>query len=123
MTQEEAIEVFNKPAKHIGLYNGELTYSAELVRAFEMAIEALQLVNDFESAQIITGGRLNGRTYAYKCGLADGQRLAKSEKIFNILPSVQPELNCKNCVFRTGYGTGIDEGILNALPKKMKEGE
>lgn len=34
------------------------------------------------------------------------------------LPSVQPELNCKNCVFRMGYGTGIDEGILNAIPKK-----
>ena len=59
--------------------------------ALEMAIEALKLVNDFESAQIITGGRLNGRTYAYKCGLSDGQRLAKGEKIFNVLPSVQPE--------------------------------
>lgn len=35
------------------------------------------------------------------------------------LPPVQPELNC----FLTGYGTGIDEGILNALPKKTKEGE
>ena len=44
-----------------------------------MAIKALEAVNNFESAQIITGGRLNGRTYAYKCGLADGQRLAKQE--------------------------------------------
>jgi len=43
--------------------------------------------------------------------------------IINNLPSVQPELNCKNCVFRTGYGAGIDEGVSNALPKKMKEGE
>ena len=40
--QEEAIEVFNKPAKHIGLYNGELTYSAELVKAFETAIHSLE---------------------------------------------------------------------------------
>lgn len=42
MTIQEAIEVFNKPAKHIGLYNGELTYSAELVRAFETAIRSLE---------------------------------------------------------------------------------
>ena len=33
------------------------------------------MVNDFETAQIITGGRLNGRTYAYKCGLVNGKRL------------------------------------------------
>lgn len=120
MTREEAIEAITKLCISNFRSRSGKTY---LLEALTMAIEALQLVNDFESAQIITGGRLNGRTYAYKCGLADGQRLAKSEKIFNILPSVQPELNCKNCVFRTGYGTGIDEGILNALPKKMKEGE
>ena len=32
-------------------------------------------------------------------------------------------LDSKNCVFGMGYGTGIDEGVLNALPKKMEEGE
>ena len=51
-------------------------------------------------------------------GVLDAQ-----EKALKDLPSVQPELNCKSCVFRTGYGTGIDEGILNVLPKKMEEGE
>lgn len=35
-------------------------------------IKALEIVEEFEKAQIITGGRLNGRTYAYKCGLEDG---------------------------------------------------
>ena len=39
------------------------------------------------------------------------------------IEALQTELNCKNCVFRMGYGTGIDEGVLNALPKKMEEGE
>jgi hypothetical protein len=39
-----------------------------------MAIEALKTLGDFERAQIITGGRLNGRTYAYKRGLEDGKR-------------------------------------------------
>lgn len=58
----------------------------EQKEALEMAIKALEIVNDFEKAKIITGGRLNGRTHAYKCGLADGQRLAKGEKLFNILP-------------------------------------
>ena len=57
--------------------------------ALDMAINALEIVSDFETANIITGGRLNGRTHAYKCGLADGQRLAKGEKLFNILPLEQ----------------------------------
>ena len=30
--------------------------------------DCLDLIDDFNKAQIITGGRLNGRTYAYKCG-------------------------------------------------------
>lgn len=45
------------------------------------------------------------------------------ERELRKLPSVRPELNCKNCVFRMGYGTGIDKGILNTIPKKMKEGD
>jgi hypothetical protein len=48
----------------------------ECDKAFEMAIEALKTLGDFERAQIITGGRLNGRTYAYKRGLEDGKRKA-----------------------------------------------
>lgn len=45
-----------------------------------MAIEALDIVEKFERAQIITGGRLNGRTYAYKCGLEDGKRKALEQE-------------------------------------------
>ena len=43
---------------------------------YERAIKALETLEEFEKAQIITGGRLNGRTYAYKCGLEDGKRKA-----------------------------------------------
>jgi len=46
----------------------------ELSEALDIAIEALEILEEFEKAQIITGGRLNGRTYAYKCGLEDGKR-------------------------------------------------
>lgn len=44
------------------------------IKALNMAIKALEIVEEFEKAQIITGGRLNGRTYAYKCGIEDGKR-------------------------------------------------
>ena len=44
--------------------------------ALDVAIKALETLEEFEKAQIITGGRLNGRTYAYKCGLEDGKRKA-----------------------------------------------
>lgn len=44
------------------------------------AIKALEIVEEFERAQIITGGRLNGRTYAYKCGLEDGKRKALEQQ-------------------------------------------
>jgi flagellar biosynthesis/type III secretory pathway protein FliH len=44
--------------------------------ALKRGIEALETLEDFERAQIITGGRLNGRTYAYKRGLEDGKRKA-----------------------------------------------
>ena len=48
-------------------HNG--SYGADI----DKAIKALKTLEEFEKAQIITGGRLNGRTYAYKCGLEDGK--------------------------------------------------
>ena len=87
MTNKEAIKKLEWVLRNNYIEDVESAY--EYIMAIKMAIEALKLVNDFESAQIITGGRLNGRTYAYKCGLADGQRLANGEKIFNVLSSVQ----------------------------------
>lgn len=70
MTIEKAIN-------HIkyGLIENNYPLPKELgIEVLQMAIEALKMVDDFERAQIITGGRLNGRTYAYKCGLEDGKR-------------------------------------------------
>lgn len=46
----------------------------EIQSAQDKIIKILEIVEEFERAQIITGGRLNGRTYAYKCGLEDGKR-------------------------------------------------
>ncbi len=51
-------------------------------------INALEIVEEFEKAQIITGGRLNGRTYAYKCGLEDGKRKTLEQE------------PCEDCVSR-----------------------
>jgi NADH pyrophosphatase NudC (nudix superfamily) len=48
--------------------------------ALKSGIEALETLEDFERAQIITGGRLNGRTYAYKRGLEDGKRKALEQE-------------------------------------------
>ena len=54
--------------------------SEEGYEYFQQAIKALDMVDEFEKAQIITGGRLNGRTYAYKCGLEDGKRKALKQE-------------------------------------------
>lgn len=48
-------------------HNG--SYGADI----DKAIKALEILEEFEKAQIITGGRFNGRTHAYKCGLEDGK--------------------------------------------------
>ena len=62
-----------------GIYN---TSKEKLVLSIDSAVEALRNMEDFERAQILIGGRLNGRTYAYKCGLEDGMR-KKVENIMN----------------------------------------
>jgi len=61
-------------------YSDEWQGNEDLTAAHNMAIEALEMVEEFEKAQIITGGRLNGRTYAYKCGLEDGKRKALEQE-------------------------------------------
>lgn len=65
MTTEEAIAYLN------GLIREDYKEQTE---ALNMAIKVLETLEEFEKAQIITGGRLNGRIYAYKCGLEDGKR-------------------------------------------------
>lgn len=54
--------------------NGEMLIEAISVQ--DEIITALELKEQFERAQIITGGRLNGSAYAYKCGLEDGKKAA-----------------------------------------------
>jgi hypothetical protein len=76
MTREEAIN-------HIkyGLIENNYPLPKELgIEVLQMAIETLEALEDFERAQIITGSRLNGRTFAYKCGLEDGKRKALEQE-------------------------------------------
>ena len=61
--------------------------------SLDMAIKALEMIEEFERAQIITGGRLNGRTYAYKCGLEDGKRKALEQE--TILDKIRAEIEEK----------------------------
>ena len=63
--------------------------------ALKKGIEALETLEDFERAQIITGGRLNGRTYAYKRGLEDGKRKALEQE------------SCEDCVSRQAVKDGM----------------
>ena len=42
MTKQECIEVLNHPQKHIGLYDGVLTYDSKLVEVFEKAIKLFE---------------------------------------------------------------------------------
>jgi len=79
MTKEQAIEILKQRecCRECVVDNGDCN---DCDKAFEMAIEALETVEEFEKAQIITGGRLNGRTYAYKCGLEDGKRKALEQQ-------------------------------------------
>ncbi len=76
MTREEAIKILKglRPQPQRG--DGKSTTHLIVTEALNMAIEALKTLEDFERAQIITGGRLNGRTFAYKRGLEDGKRKA-----------------------------------------------
>lgn len=53
----------------------------EMQAAQDKIIKSLEIVEEFERAQIITGGRLNGRTYAYQCGLEDGKRKALEQQL------------------------------------------
>lgn len=46
----------------------------EMYGTIQRSIEALRRVEEFEKAGIIMGGRLNGRTWAYKCGYRDAEK-------------------------------------------------
>lgn len=82
MKAPEAIKCLQN-LKTAATTTGIFNFSKEkLVLSIDAGIEALKMTEDFERAQILIGGRLNGRTYAYKCGLEDGMR-KKVENIMN----------------------------------------
>lgn len=88
MTREDAVKVLNAmwKYKHCGFSEKEIR------EALDMAIDAIETVEEFEKAQIITGGRLNGRTFAYKCGLEDGKRKSLRQEPcndFNIMTKLE----------------------------------
>lgn len=76
MTGEEAQTIIG----NLPIYGDDCYSITEYQEAKAMAIKALETLEEFERAQIITGGRLNGRTYAYKCGLKDGIRKALNKE-------------------------------------------
>ena len=79
MTRENAVEVLKALWKY-----ENCGFSEKKIReALDMAIESIETVEKFEKAHIITGGRINGRAYAYKCVLEDGKRKAQEQEIYN----------------------------------------
>ena len=74
MTREEAIRDIEYMQTQLEIHKQPRS------KCLDMAIKALETVEEFEKAHIITGGRLNGRTYAYKCGLEDGKRKALEQE-------------------------------------------
>lgn len=116
MTNEEAIEWLKVEYENARC---DECIEDEYVNALEMAINALEIIKDFERAQIITGGRLNGKTHAYKCGLADGQRLANGEKLLNILPLKQTDKieksNFSTKQYKADLQSAYDCGYAKAL--------
>jgi hypothetical protein len=89
----------------------------------DMAIKALETVEEFEKAQIITGGRLNGRTYAYKCGLEDGRRKALEQE--PVLDKVRNEIaECGSIWVAyaiTGHSDRDIENLIEDVVKQAKE--
>ena len=80
MTREEAIKVLNALWKY-----ENCGFSEKKIReALDMAIKSIEIIEElFERAQIITDGIIDGRAYAYKCGLEDGKRKAQEQEIYN----------------------------------------
>lgn len=112
MTKEEAINELKEdkalymPKEWIEDIDRD-TPDGRLITALDMAIKALETVEEFEKAQIITGGRLNGRTYAYKCGLEDGKRKALEQQPSN--SEIPNNSTAYDCVSRQAVLKGYIE--------------
>ena len=129
--KEKAIEYFKFHRKifcedHLKILpEDSIAYQATLKEKefYDMAIKALETVEEFEKAQIITGGRLNGRTYAYKCGLEDGRRKALEQE--PVLDKVRNEIaECGSIWVAyaiTGHSDRDIENLIEDVVKQAKE--
>lgn len=113
MIREEAIRFIDAIKRGLKSTGKDYPYRDEYIpkmkEACEDAIKALEILEEFEKAQIITGGRLNGRTYAYKCGLEDGKRKALREEPCDDCVSRQAAIDALNKT------SGIRGDALKAL--------
>jgi hypothetical protein len=75
---EESIKVLTYPGDHIKLYKDELTYSAKLIRAFEIAIELMNATNNNTNANepIVIRHKINDK---YICDITN-----KLDKLANM---------------------------------------
>lgn len=92
MTKEEREKAIDLLDNLLGMV--EDNQDNDYDKALRIGIQAIKTVEDFENAQIITGGRLNGRTYAYKCGLADGIRKASNSKFWEFVKPTPKWIPC-----------------------------
>jgi hypothetical protein len=76
MTEEQVKDWLYRLRSEIDFMSVNPEHRENFKMAIDEGIKAFDTVKEFEKAQIITGGRLNGRTHAYKCGLEDGERKA-----------------------------------------------
>lgn len=93
--------------------------------ALDIAIKALETLEEFEKAQIITGGRLNGRTYAYKCGLEDGKHNALEQEPCEDTISRQAVISTiydNKSDFKNDFAQGFFADKIRALTPKPKTG-
>lgn len=89
MTGEEAVKVLNALWKY-----ENCGFSEKKIReALDMAIKSIEIIEElFERSQIITDGIIDGRAYAYKCGLKDGKRKSLGQETrndFNIMTKLE----------------------------------
>lgn len=117
MTEQEAIEILEKPSVHIKpvhkTENGMdfLSYSADLVEAFEMSIKALEKQIAKKPRYVDTRFRNHGRSIADGCSLDKCYECPTCRShIFHVFDSEQ---YCKSCGQKLDWGNEDDIGKSN----------
>ena len=103
MTEEQVKDWLYRLRSEIDFMSVNPEHRENFKMAIDEGIKAFDTVKEFEKAQIITGGRLNGRTHAYKCGLEDGERKAL-------------EKQSDDCVSRQAVIDTVDNTIAKYIP-------